>query len=86
MSPPGYGTIDDVPRGHTAEDVELTIDPAGSDAFVVEPYPFDHEPLEASLPSRTVRKDAFETAGELARAYYAAGRELTTVTLRRRST
>lgn len=85
-SPPGYGRIDDVPRGPDADDVELSIDSAGSCAFVIEPYPFDHEPLEASIPSRTVRKDAFETAGELARAYYAAGRELTTVTLRRGST
>ncbi|MDZ7701592.1 MAG: hypothetical protein U5J98_05720 [Halobacteriales archaeon] len=68
------------------EDVELTIEATGDGAFAVEPYPFDREPLEASIPSRTVRADAFETADELARAYYSAGRELTTVTLRRGGT
>lgn len=86
LSPPGYGTIDDVPRGNDAADMELSIDSAGDSAFVIESYPFDQDPLEASIPSRTVRKEAFETAGELAQAYYAAGRELTTVTLRGGST
>jgi hypothetical protein len=85
VSPPGYGTIEDVPRGSDADDVELSIDSADGDAFVVEPYPFDHEPYEATIPSRTVRKDAFETAGDLARAYDAADRELTTLTLHRMS-
>lgn len=81
VSPPGYGTIDHVPRGPDADDVELTIEAAGGDAFVIEPYPFEHEPLRASFPSRTVRKDAFERSEQLARAYYEAGRELTTFTL-----
>jgi hypothetical protein len=67
--------------------------------FTLDPYPFDTAPLVVTVPVRTVRKAAVDgaTVGEstgdrtteahppaLARAYYGAGRETRSFTLRRR--
>jgi hypothetical protein len=81
-SPPGDPTIHAVPVDAAGSEVALTVEPLGDDAFRVDPYPFDADPLAVSVPARTVRKDAFDDEAGLVRAYYAADHETETFTLR----
>ena len=83
VSPPSYPTVDSVPTGAPGSASTLSIEALGGDAYRVDPYPFDVEPLEASVPARTVGKDAFDDEAGLFRAYYGADRETVTFALRR---
>lgn len=81
-SPPAFETVGPVPTGRGDEET-LSVARVGPGEFRVEPYPFDASPLAVSVPTRTVRRDAFDDEAGLARAYYAAGRETSAFTLRR---
>lgn len=71
-----------------------TRETAGDGVFTIDPYPFETAPLVVTVPVRTVEKAVVdgasgdrETGGDtsaLARAYYGAGRETKSFTLRRR--
>jgi len=80
-SPPGYGEVGQVPVDGTT-DTTLSIEATGDGEYRVDPYPFDEAPLQAAVPARTVRKDAFDDGDDLATAYFAAGRETLELTLR----
>ena len=82
VSPPSYPKIDSIPTGAGGAEVSLSIEAEADGAFRVDPYPFDVDPLAASVPARTVAKDAFDDEAALFRAYYAATREPIEVTLR----
>lgn len=96
--PPAYETVESVP-GTDRSTMTLSVartededrgtgnDPEGvagaPTTYTVDPYPFETAPLTVIVPFRTVEKTAVEGPGSLARAYYGAGRETRTVTLRR---
>lgn len=82
VSPPGNAAIEPVPRSPGGSEETLKLAPTDNGAFRVDPYPFDIAPFVAQVPTRTVRKDAFDTEQELVEAYYAAGREPFEVRLR----
>ena len=75
VSPPSYPAIDSVPTGEVGATETLSIEAVGNDGFRVEPYPFDVDPLDVSVPTRTVAKGAFEDDDGLFRAYYGTDRE-----------
>lgn len=82
-SPPGYPRIDGVPTGAGGSDVQLSIEALGESEYRVDPYPFDESPLAVSVPTITVEGQRFEDEEALRRAFYRAGRETESVTLRR---
>ena len=75
VEPPGYDGIGAVPTRSGEPDVTLDVEPLGEGRFRVEPYPFDVEPLTVSVPTRIVRRDAFDDEAGLRDAFYAAGVE-----------
>ena len=64
----------------TDNDVELTIEPIGSD-IRIEPYPFDTEPFDVTLPARTIPQQEYESRRGIVEAYFRATREPVTFTL-----
>ena len=83
VSPPSYPEVDSVPTGAAGSEVTLSVDALGTDEFGVEPYPFDVEPLDVSVPARTVRKGAFDDEDGSFEAYYRADRAPIEVSIRR---
>jgi hypothetical protein len=81
-SPPAFEEVAPVPTGR-GDEATLSVTRVAPGEFRVEPYPFDASPLAVSVPTRTVRRDAFDDEAGLVRAYYAAGRETSAFTLRR---
>lgn len=78
---PSATEIEAVPRGDSRADTAISIEPGSADEFHLSPYPFEQAPLIVSVPTRTVRKDAFDDEQSLLRAYYRAERERRTITL-----
>jgi len=83
-APPGYPQIDAVPTGENGADTQLSIEATADGAYRyrVDPYPFDESPLTVSVPARTVESQRFDDETELLRAYYRAGRETRSFTVR----
>ncbi|WP_459192478.1 DUF3891 family protein [Halosimplex sp. J119] len=80
-SPPGYGEIDAVPTTD-GDDATLSIVSVGDGAYHIDPYPFETAPLDVTVRVRTVDESVVTDESSLARAYYDAGLETRTVTLR----
>jgi hypothetical protein len=80
--PPGYDAVGGVPTTGPLADATLSLARDDDGSVRVDPFPFDRSPVEATLPVRTVERTAFDDEASLCRAYYAAGRERRTVTLR----
>jgi len=78
--PPGYGEVGAVPTSGPREGTTLTVTATAPGEFTVEPYPFAESPLTITVPVRTVERPLGDESS-LARAYYAAGRELRRFTL-----
>lgn len=75
-SPPSYDPVGPVPTGRDGDrTVELSIEALGDGAYEVAPYPFDVDPLVASLPIRTVSRRSFEDEAALVGAFYESERE-----------
>lgn len=83
VSPPSYPGISSVPRGAPGSEVSLTVEALGDGEFRVEPYPFGVEPLEVTVPTRTVRRADFDDEASLFEAYYGAERETVAFRIRR---
>lgn len=78
---PSATEIEAVPRGDNRPDTAISVQSGGADEFHLSPYPFGQAPLVVSVPTRTVRKAAFDDEQSLLRAYYRAEREHRTITL-----
>lgn len=76
VPPPADDRFEPVPRTYTGDDCALSID--GADAFAIDPYPFDTDPLEVTVASRTVDRSDFASEEDLFEAYYSARREVQT--------
>ena len=83
VSPPSYPEVGSVPTGVPGTEVTLTVEALGDGAFCVDPYPVDVEPLEVTVPARTVRSAAFDGETSLFEAYYEAERETMAFRIRR---
>lgn len=81
--PPGYEAVDAVPTAEGEPDATLVVERAADGEFRIDPYPFDAPPLDVTVPLRTVPARSFDDEESLTRAYYDAGREMRTVSLRR---
>jgi len=79
-SPPGYPRVDAVPTGPDRPDATLSVESVAADTYSVDPYPFESDPLELSVPVRTV-DSGFDTDDDLVAAYYRAGCERRPLTL-----
>lgn len=75
ISPPAYGPIGSVPTQPEEPDVTLRVEPVRGNDYRIDPYPFEVEPLEVTVPSRTVPRHSFESERSLIEAYYAADLE-----------
>lgn len=82
-SPPGYEAVDAVPTSGPLADTAVSITRVADGEFGLDPYPFDASPVEATLRTRTVPRDAVEEGSSLASAYYAAEQETLRLTFRR---
>lgn len=83
VDPPSYDEIGPVPTGAGDEPVTLTVDRTGDGSLTVDPYPFDVDPLVASVSTRTVESAVFDGREALVDAYYEARLEVEEVVLRR---
>lgn len=81
VSGPSSGQRISAPQEPGLVGTSLELDRLGDGSFVIEPYPFGTEPLEVSVPYRTVAASAFDTESELFDAYYDAEMERLTVIL-----
>lgn len=81
VTPPSYPEVGHVPTAMGSADASLSIETLGDGAFRVDPYPFDVDPLDVSVPARSVDADAFDDESTLIEAYYAAPRTVETFTL-----
>lgn len=81
VDPPGSPAVASVPTGPGDPEETLHTERVDADRFQVSPWPFETETLDVSVPTRTVRTDAFDDEAELLDAYYAAGLDRLTLTL-----
>jgi hypothetical protein len=80
-SPPSYEPVGPVPRGSGDRRVDLSIEPLGDGTFEITPYPFDIDPLHATLPVRTSADRSFAHETALVRSFYGSDRGTLSLTL-----
>jgi hypothetical protein len=72
MAPPREYTLRHVPVNASQPDTELHLRPAGGDALVVDPYPFDVAPLRVAVSGRVIPHRDYADDDDLRRALTAA--------------
>jgi uncharacterized protein DUF3891 len=68
MGPLEGATIDAVPADYKGAEVDWDLQPEGSNAATLEPYPFRRDPLEISILARRIPKRRYGDDGELRKA------------------
>jgi hypothetical protein len=71
-----------VPVRPGVQDVTLRIEPRDETSAVVQPYPFDVDPLVVPYPARLVPNRAYASQDDFLRHYYTAERIVVTRSLR----
>lgn len=69
-SPPGYDSIDSVPKNPTQTGSTLSIVSIDDQRFRITPYPFTTDPLECWLPYRTIPNPSLSETANLTQRYY----------------
>lgn len=82
VTPPSYDDIGPIPTGESGGEVTLSVELLDDGSFAMEPYPFDTDPLVASVPTRTVPKSSFDDEADLVRGYFENSLEREEFTLR----
>jgi hypothetical protein len=80
-SPPSYDPVGPVPTRDGDRTEQVSIRARGNGRYEIAPYPFDVDPLVASVPTRTVEGRSFETEAASVRAFYAGDRGEISLTL-----
>jgi hypothetical protein len=65
MGPFEGATIDAVPADYKGAEVDWDLQPDGSNAATLEPYPFRRDPLEISILTRRIPKRRYADNGDL---------------------
>lgn len=67
MGPLEATTIDAVPADYQGREVDWNLQPEGSTAVTLEPYPFRRDPLEISILARRIPRRRYSDDGDLQR-------------------
>jgi hypothetical protein len=70
-APPRPAILKSVPRDYSGTETELTLEPRGSGAVSLSPYPFDTDPLRVRIPASVVPDRSYESDEDF-RATFAA--------------
>jgi hypothetical protein len=73
MGPLEGATIDAVPADYKGTEVDWELQPEGTNAATLEPYPFRRDPLEISILARRIPKRRYADEGDLRKAVGQAG-------------
>ena len=65
MGPLDGATIDAVPADYQGNEVDWNLQPEGSNAVTLEPYPFRRDPLEVSILARRIPRRRYSDVGDL---------------------
>src|SRR5262249_30849707 len=65
INPLETSTIDAVPTDYKNMDIDWNLEPDGSNAATLEPYPFRRDPLEISILTRRIPKKHYSDDADL---------------------
>jgi len=82
MGPLEGATVDAVPADYKGTEVDWDLQPEGSNAATLEPYPFRRDPLEISILARRIPNRRYGDDGELRKAVAQSPYFAVTYTLR----